>query len=61
MDNVGELPLSYISLSCKWPPATSLDFGFADELSAVNFYFRIMLLVIILLICSLDKSSILSP
>ena len=61
VDNMGELPLSYISLSFKWPPATSLDFSFSNEPSAVNFSFRDMLLVIILLICSLDKYSILTP
>ena len=61
VNNMGELPLSYISLSFKWPPATSLDFSFSNEPSAVNFSFRDMLLVIILLICSLDKYSILTP
>ena len=40
---------------------SSLDFSFSNEPSAVNFSFRNMLLVIILLICSLDKPSILTP
>ena len=40
VESVGELPLLYISLSCKCPPATNLAFNLSKVPSGENFSFK---------------------